>query len=69
MQDTSYFKMLADNSPLFIGMCDLYYKPFYVNDAGRELVGLNDWISHEFQLQNISFPKTRILSSIIFSRA
>ncbi len=42
MHDTAYFKILADNSPLFSGMCDLNCKPFYVNEAGRELVGLAD---------------------------
>ena len=57
MQDTSYFKMLADNSPLFIGMCDLYYKPFYVNDAGRELVGLNDLDFSQISVAEYFFPE------------
>jgi PAS domain S-box-containing protein len=39
---TAFFKSLADNNPLFIGMCDMDYLPFYVNDAGRRLVGLDD---------------------------
>jgi len=34
------FKSLADHSQEFIGMCDLGLKPFYVNEAGRRLVGL-----------------------------
>ncbi len=34
------FRSLADHSQEFIGMCDLEFKPFYVNDAGRRLVGL-----------------------------
>jgi PAS domain S-box-containing protein len=38
--EPSFFKLLADNSPLFIGMCDMSYTPFYMNDAGRRLVGL-----------------------------
>ncbi len=39
MRDASYFKMLADNSPSSIGMCDLNYNPFYLTDAGHKLVG------------------------------
>ena len=38
----AYFKSLADHSPLFIGMCDMDYMPFYINEAGRRLVGLQD---------------------------
>src|SRR5208283_6217841 len=38
----TYFESLAAHSPLFIGMCDLDYVPFYVNEAGRRLVGLDD---------------------------
>jgi PAS domain S-box-containing protein len=40
--EVPFFKSLADHSPLFIGMCDMTYTPFYVNDAGRQLVGLDD---------------------------
>ena len=32
---------LADNSTQFIGMCDMDFIPFYVNEAGRRLVGLD----------------------------
>lgn len=35
------FFSLADHSPEFIGMCDMNFKPFYVNPAGRKLVGLD----------------------------
>lgn len=35
------FVSLADQSIEFIGMCDLDFKPFYVNEAGRRLVGLD----------------------------
>jgi PAS domain S-box-containing protein len=35
------FVSLADNSSEFIGMFDLHLKPFYVNDAGMRLLGLN----------------------------
>jgi PAS domain S-box-containing protein len=57
MPDDAYFKMLADNSPLFIGMCDLSYKPFYVNDAGRELVGLTDRDFSQIPVAEYFFPK------------
>ncbi len=39
---SAYFESLADHSPLFIGMCDLDFIPFYINEAGRRLVGLED---------------------------
>lgn len=35
------FASLADNSPEFIGMCDMNFLPFYVNQAGMRLVGLD----------------------------
>ncbi len=35
------FVSLAEHSIEFIGMCDLDFKPFYVNKAGRKLVGLD----------------------------
>ena len=35
------FVSLADNSAEFIGMCDMNLVPFYVNAAGRRLVGLD----------------------------
>lgn len=35
------FASLADNSPEFIGMCDMNLMPFYVNPAGMRLVGLD----------------------------
>jgi PAS domain S-box-containing protein len=35
------FVSLADHSIEFIGICDLDFKPFYVNEAGRRLVGLD----------------------------
>ena len=34
------FVSLADNSMEFIGMCDMHFMPFYVNAAGRRLLGL-----------------------------
>ncbi|WP_424363356.1 PAS domain S-box protein [Methylocystis parvus] len=57
MRDSSHFKMLADNSPLFIGMCDLDYNPFYVNHAGRELVGLDDLDFSQIPVAEYFFPE------------
>ena len=37
------FVSLADNSMEFIGMCDLDFTPFYVNEAGLHLVGLDSF--------------------------
>jgi PAS domain S-box-containing protein len=36
------FVSLADNSMEFIGMCDMNFIPFYVNEAGMRLVGLDN---------------------------
>ncbi|MDZ8050348.1 MAG: PAS domain S-box protein [Aulosira sp. ZfuVER01] len=36
------FVSLADNSSEFIGMCDMDFVPFYVNEAGRQMIGLDD---------------------------
>ena len=36
------FVSLADNSTVFIAMCGRDFVPFYVNEAGLRLVGLND---------------------------
>ena len=35
------FVSLADQSMEFIGMCDMNFTPFYINEAGRRLVGLD----------------------------
>ncbi|WP_374089333.1 ATP-binding protein [Methylomicrobium lacus] len=35
------FVSLADNSMEFIGMCDMNLAPFYINEAGMRLVGLD----------------------------
>jgi PAS domain S-box-containing protein len=37
--------LLAESSTEFIGMCDLAMTPFYVNPAGRRMVGLSDMAS------------------------
>lgn len=35
------FVSLADNSMEFVGMCDMNFIPFYINEAGMRLVGLD----------------------------
>ena len=35
------FELLVSHSSEFIGMCDLQFVPFYVNEAGMRLVGLD----------------------------
>ena len=40
--DREKFVTLIENSPDFIGMCDLDGVPFFVNRAGLDLVGLKD---------------------------
>lgn len=39
-EERQRFVSLAENSHEFIGMCDMDFKPFYVNPAGMRLVGL-----------------------------
>jgi PAS domain S-box-containing protein len=39
-QERRKFVLLADHSAEFIGICDLQFKPFYINEAGLRLVGL-----------------------------
>lgn len=36
------FVALVDNSSEFIGMCDMEFRPFYVNEAGKRLLGLEN---------------------------
>ena len=40
--DREKFVTLVENSPDFIAMCDLNGVPFFINRAGREMVGLDD---------------------------
>jgi len=40
-EERQKFVSLADSSLDFIGMCDMNFMPFYVNQAGLELVGLD----------------------------
>lgn len=69
-EERQKFVSLADRSLEFIGMCDLDFKPFYVNSAGMRLVGLEnlegacrikvqDWFFPEDQpfITNEFFPR------------
>ncbi len=51
------FVSLAENSLEFIGMCDLNGTPFFINEAGLQLLGLND-IEHAMRtpLKEFFFP-------------
>jgi PAS domain S-box-containing protein len=52
------FASLADNSTDFIGMCDLNFVPFYVNEAGRKMVGLEDVQQYsETPVREFFFPE------------
>jgi PAS domain S-box-containing protein len=54
------FVSLADRSSEFIGMCDLDFKPFYVNEAGRRLVGLDSLEQAcTTPVQDFFFPEDR----------
>jgi PAS domain S-box-containing protein len=48
------FVSLADNSPYFIGMCDMQFRPFYVNEAGMRMTGL-DGLEDAIQTPVIEF--------------
>lgn len=52
------FVSLADNSAEFIGMCDMNFVPFYVNAAGKQLVGLDDTRQYkETLVRDFFFPE------------
>jgi len=52
------FVSLADNSTEFIGMCDMNGVPFYVNAAGRQMVGLDDVRQYnETPVREFFFPE------------
>jgi PAS domain S-box-containing protein len=52
------FVSLVNSSQEFIGLCDLNFKPFYINDAGMRLVGI-DSSERAFQtpVQEFFFPE------------
>lgn len=52
------FVFLADHSSEFIGMCDMNFVPFYVNAAGRQMVGLADLEQYQkATVQDFFFPE------------
>lgn len=52
------FVSLAENSPEFIGMCNLDFVPFYLNAAGRQMVGLEDEQQYQsIQVKDCFFPE------------
>ncbi|MBC8193598.1 MAG: PAS domain S-box protein [FCB group bacterium] len=52
------FVMLAESSSEFIGMCDLDFRPVYVNPAGRQMVGLPDMeAACRVKVQDYFFPE------------
>lgn len=56
--EAQIFRSLADHSQEFIGMCDLDFKPFYVNEAGRRLVGLGSLAEAcAVKVQDYFFPE------------
>ena len=50
------FAFLINNSRDFVGMCDLEGRPFYVNDAGLALVGLDD-LAEARSIEDFFFPE------------
>ena len=57
-QERQKFVSLADNSMEFIGMCDMNFTPFYVNEAGMRLVGLDNLAqSIRTPVQEFFFPE------------
>ena len=59
-EERQKFVSLADRSLEFIGMCDLDFKPFYVNAAGMRLVGLDNLeAACRIRVQDYFFPEDR----------
>jgi PAS domain S-box-containing protein len=57
-EERQRFVSLADTSPEFIGMCDLDFKPFYINKAGMRLVGHdNPEAAYGVKVQDYYFPE------------
>ncbi len=52
------FVSLADNSQEFIGICDMNFKPIYINNAGLRLVGLDSQEqAFKTSVQEFFFPE------------
>jgi len=70
-EEKQKFVMLAESSSEFIGMCDLDFKPTYVNPSGVRLVGLPDMESAcRVKVQDYFFPEDRqFITEEFFPRA
>jgi PAS domain S-box-containing protein len=56
------FAFLANNSRDFIGMCDLEGRPFYVNPAGRAMVGIDEAADiGSLSIEDFFLPEDRAL--------
>jgi PAS domain S-box-containing protein len=57
-EERQKFVSLADRSMEFVGMCDLDFRPFYVNPAGLRLVGLENLeAACRIKVQDYFFPE------------
>ena len=57
-EERQKFVSLADSSLEFVGMCDLEFRPFYVNPAGIRLVGLDNLeAACRIKVQDYFFPE------------
>jgi PAS domain S-box-containing protein len=60
-EERENFVRLIENSPDFIGMCDLEGIPFFVNRAGLELVGLDDLdAARQVPVASFFFPEDHV---------
>jgi PAS domain S-box-containing protein len=56
--DRQKFVTLVENSTDFIGMCDLQGVPFFINQAGLEMVGLDSLEqAHRISIRDFFFPE------------
>jgi PAS domain S-box-containing protein len=54
------FRSLAEHSQDFIGVCDLEFRPIYVNEAGLRMIGLDSLDeAHGVKVQDFFFPEDR----------
>lgn len=59
-EERQKFVSLADRSPTFIGMCDLHFRPSYINSAGMRLVGVDSLEeARRTKIQDYLFPEDR----------
>ena len=59
-EQRQHFVSLAENSHEFIGMCDMQFRPFFVNEAGMRMVGLESLEQAcATPVQDFFFPEDR----------